>query len=499
MFNKELKTVSLVGVGPGDESLLTLKALECIQNADVLVYDNLINPTVLNKARLDAKLIYAGKISGNHYLTQDEINETISEYAANGEYVVRLKGGDPYIFGRGGEEAEYLIERCIDFEIVHGVSSFYAGLGYAGIPITFRGEATSFHVFTGHKKKGEPLDLDFKNIAKSDGSLVFLMGISNLPLIVNGLLSNGMDPHIGAAVVENGTRYNQRVFRGELCSIEEIAKKENIVSPALIVVGDVCKKDLSFFNKLKLPLSGKNILLTATRTLAEKMAKRFKETGANICEMSLIAIKEIEIEIEREKLLSEINDSTHILFTSSNGVDIFFEQIKRYGIDIRSLYNKKICVIGSGSGEALNKYGVNADFIPSKFYSKSFLDEILPKLDKDSKVLMLRAKIGSDVLPKGLKSAGVAFSDIPVYDTIIDHRKKFELNKDIENFDYVVAASASGAKALVEMIEDKKMLSGKVVAIGPVTTKALVELGIENIITAKRYDVEGIIDAIKKL
>ena len=497
MFNKEVKKVSLVGVGPGDESLLTLKALECIQNADVLVYDNLINPTVLNKARLDTKLIYAGKISGNHYLTQDKINETIAKYAATGEYVVRLKGGDPYIFGRGGEEAEYLIERGIDFEIVHGVSSFYAGLGYAGIPITFRGEATSFHVFTGHKKKGEPLDLDFKNIAKSDGSLVFLMGISNLPLIVNGLLSNGMDPHIGAAVVENGTRYNQRVFRGELCSIEEIAKKENIVSPALIVVGDVCKKDLSFFNKYKLPLSGKNILLTATRTLAEKMATRFKETGANICEMSLIAIKEIEI--EKERLLSEINDSTHILFTSSNGVDIFFEQIKRYGIDIRSLYNKKICVIGSGSGEALNKYGVNADFIPSKFDSKSFLDEILPKLDKDSKVLMLRAKIGSDVLPKGLKSAGIAFSDIPVYDTIIDHRKKFELNKDIENFDYVVAASASGAKALVEMIEDKKMLSGKVVSIGPVTTKALVELGIENIITAKRYDVEGIIDAIKKL
>ena len=497
MFNKEVKKVSLVGVGPGDESLLTLKALECIQNADVLVYDNLINPTVLNKARLDTKLIYAGKISGNHYLTQDKINETIAKYAASGEYVVRLKGGDPYIFGRGGEEAEYLIERCIDFEIVHGVSSFYAGLGYAGIPITFRGEATSFHVFTGHRKKGEPLDLDFKNIAKSDGSLVFLMGISNLPLIVNGLLSNGMDPHIGAAVVENGTRYNQRVFRGELCSIEEIAKKENVVSPALIVVGDVCKKDLSFFNKLKLPLSGKNILLTATRSLAEKMAQRFKETGANICEMSLIAIKEIEI--EREKLLSEINDSTHILFTSSNGVNIFFEQIKRYGIDIRSLYNKKICVIGSGSGEALNKYGVNADFIPSKFDSKSFLDEILPKLDKDSKVLMLRAKIGSDVLPKGLKSAGIAFSDIPVYDTLIDYRKKFELNKGIENFDYVVAASASGAKALVEMIEDKKELSGKVVSIGPVTTKALVELGIENIITAKRYDVEGIIDAIKKL
>ena len=153
MLNEEVKKVSLVGVGPGDEKLLTLKELECIENADVLVYDNLINPTILNKARLTAKLIYAGKISGDHYLTQDEINETVAEHAGAGEYVVRLKGGDPYIFGRGGEEAQYLIERNIDFEIVYGVSSFYAGLGYAGIPVTFRGEATSFHVFTGHKKK----------------------------------------------------------------------------------------------------------------------------------------------------------------------------------------------------------------------------------------------------------------------------------------------------------------------------------------------------------
>jgi len=497
MLNKEVKRVSLVGVGPGDEKLLTLKALECIENADVLVYDNLINPTILNKARLTAKLIYAGKISGDHYLTQDEINETVAEHAGAGEYVVRLKGGDPYIFGRGGEEAQYLIERNIDFEIVHGVSSFYAGLGYAGIPVTFRGEATSFHVFTGHKKKGEVLDLDFKNIVKLDGSLVFLMGISNLSVIVNGLLSNGMNPFTKAAVVENGTRYNQRVFRGELGNMEEIAKKENIVSPALIVVGDVCKKNLSFFNKYRLPLSGKNILLTATRLSAEKMTPRFKEVGANICEMSLIATKEIEI--GKDRLECELNNSTHILFTSSNGVNIFFEQIKKYGIDIRSLYNKKICVIGSGSGEALNKYGVNPDFIPSRFDSKSFLDEILPQLDKSSKVLMLRAKLGSDVLPKGLKSAGICFSDIPIYDTVIDYRKKFELNRNIESFDYVVVASASAAKALVEMIEDNSVLNGRVVSIGPVTTKALLKSNIEKIITAKQYDVEGIIDAIKKL
>lgn len=173
MFDKKINSVSLVGVGPGDEKLLTLRACECIENADVIVYDNLVNPTILNRAKMSAKLIYAGKISGNHYLTQDKINETIAEHALTGEYVVRLKGGDPYIFGRGGEEAEYLLERGIDFEIVHGISSFYAGLGYAGIPVTFRGEAAEFHVFTGHKKQGEELDLNFTNIAKLEGSLVF--------------------------------------------------------------------------------------------------------------------------------------------------------------------------------------------------------------------------------------------------------------------------------------------------------------------------------------
>lgn len=497
MFNKEIKSVSLVGVGPGDEKLLTLRACECIESADVIVYDNLVNPTILNRVKMSAKLIYAGKISGNHYLTQDKINETIAEHALAGEYVVRLKGGDPYIFGRGGEEAEYLLERNIDFEIVHGVSSFYAGLGYAGIPVTFRGEAAEFHVFTGHKKQGEELDLNFKNIARLEGSLVFLMGISNLSLIVQGLLSNGMNPDIGAAVIENGTRYNQRVFRGKLSNIEEISKRENIISPALIVVGDVCKKNLTFFQKHTLPLSGKNILLTATKGLVEKMSPEFKNLGANTCEMSLIATKEIEI--DKSTFVSELEIATHVLFTSSNGVDIFFEKIKSYDIDIRSLCNKKICVIGSGSSEALKKYGINADFVPSKFDSKSFLAEILPKLDKNSRVLMLRAKLGNDNLPRGLREVGIEFSDIPVYDTIIDYRRSFELNKEIKKFDYVVVASASAAKALGEMIEDKSALLNRVVSIGLVTTKALREFGIEELITAKQYDVKGIVDAIKKL
>ena len=497
MFDKEIKSVSLVGVGPGDENLLTLRACECIETADVIVYDNLINPTILNRAKMNAKLIYAGKISGNHYLTQDKINETIVEYALLGEYVVRLKGGDPYIFGRGGEEAEYLLERNIDFEIVHGVSSFYAGLGYAGIPVTFRGEAAEFHVFTGHKKQGEELDLNFENIAKLEGSLVFLMGISNLSLIVQGLLSNGMNKDIGAAVIENGTRYNQRVFRGKLSNIEEIAKIENIISPALIVVGNVCEKNLAFFKKEILPLSGKNILLTATKALVEKMSPEFKKLGANICEMSLIATKEIEI--DKNTFVSELELATHILFTSANGVDIFFEKIKNYDIDVRSLYNKKICVIGSGSSEALKKYGVNADFIPSKFDSKSFVEEILPKLDKNSRVLMLRANLGNDNLPNGLKTAGIEFRDISIYDTIIDYRRSFELNKEIKKFDYVVVASASAAKALYEMIEDKSALLNRVVSIGPVTTKALREFEIEELITAKQYDVKGIVDAIKKL
>lgn len=497
MLNNKTKRVSLVGVGPGDENLLTLKACKCIENADVIIYDNLINPTILNKIKTDARLIYAGKISGDHYMAQDEINESIVENAIAGEYVVRLKGGDPYIFGRGGEEAGYLAEKNIDFEIVPGVSSFYAALDYAGIPVTHRGEAAEFHVFTGHRRDGEPLDLDFGNIAGLQGSLVFLMGISNIELIAEGLLKNNMNPTTKAAIIENGTRFNQRVFRGELFNIAEIAKEKKVVSPAIIAVGKVCEKNFDFFMKDKKDFSGKNILLTATKNLIKKMSPTFKRLGANICEMSLIDIKELEIPLE--KFISELKDATHILFTSANGVDIFFDKIKAVNIDIRSLYNKKICAIGSGSGETLKKYGLNADFIPSKFDSRTFLNEILSELDEQSLVLMLRAKEGSDILPKGLKAAGIAYSDIPIYETVTDYRRKFELNKNISQFDYVVVSSAGAAKALAEMIDDKALLCKKIVSIGPVTTKALRELEINEVTTALEYDVEGIIDAIRKL
>ena len=227
------------------------------------------------------------------------------------------------------------------------------------------------------------------------------------------------------------------------------------------------------------------------------MAPEFKALGANVCEMSLIATKEMEI--ERDKFTLELELATHILLTSANGVDIFFEKIKKYDLDIRSLHNKKICVIGSGSASALKKYGVRADFIPSKFDSRSFLEEMVTELNEKSRVLMLRAKLGNDILPNGLKAAGIKFCDIPIYDTIIDYRRKFELNKEIKNFDYIVLASASAAKALCEIIEDMNALKERVVSIGPMTTKALMEFGIEEVITANQYDVKGIVYAIRKL
>ena len=493
----EVKKVSLVGAGPGDENLLTVKAMHCIENADVIIYDNLINPTILNNVKSDAELIYAGKAAGNHHMSQDEINETIKKYALIGKYVVRLKGGDPYVFGRGAEEAQYLIQNNIDFETVHGVSSFYAALGYAGIPVTHRDCAEAFYVFTGHRKHGENFDLDFKSIAKLSGSLIFLMGLSNIDFIAEGLIKNGMAPDTGAAVVENGTRYNQRVFKAGLIDIAKVVKEKKVISPAVIAVGNVCEKDLTFLMKEKMLLSGKNILLTATKELCDKMAPVFESLGANICKISLIAVKEVEV--KKEVFINELKKSTHILLTSANGVDFFWKKIRELNIDIRSLYDKKICVIGSKSAEELNKYGINADFIPSKFDSKTFLEEISVMLNNKSHVLMLRAKEGNDTLPKGLGEAGIKYSDIPIYETVIDERRKFELNREIKKVDYIVVASGSAARALFKMIDDKEFLREKIISIGPVTTGVIREFGINEKATALKYDVEGIVDVIGKL
>jgi uroporphyrinogen-III C-methyltransferase len=492
-MNSIIKRVSLVGVGPGDEDLLTLKAINCIESGDVIIYDNLINPTILNNIKDNAKLIYAGKIAGSHYLSQGGINEYMKEYALQGKYVVRLKGGDPYIFGRGGEEAEYLLKNHLDFEIVHGVSSFYSALGYAGIPITHRDCNSEFHVFTGHSKNGEP-SLDFKKIAGLSGSLVFLMGLSNIRLIAEELIKNGMSPYTKAAIIENGTRYNQREFRGELGAIAKIAEENTVSSPAIIVIGNVCEKNLHFFFRKGGPLCGKSILLTATKALADRMEPVFKNLGANVCKMSLISVKAVKV--NSKKYLSELNLASHIVFTSASGVEFFWKKNSELNIDIRTLWNKKICVIGSGSSEALKRYGINADFIPSSFDSSTFLKEVKKELDATSHVLMLRAREGNDTLPKGLEAAGISYSDIPLYETTIDHRRKFELNKELKKTDYVVVASGSAANALYEMTDDRTLLNEKVVSIGPVTTKKLRELGINEKTTALKYNVDGIIDAI---
>lgn len=494
-MNSVKNKVSLVGVGPGDENLLTLGALEAIKSGDVIIYDNLINLTILNNIKIDAELVYAGKTAGNHHLPQEKINECMKEYAEAGKYVVRLKGGDPYIFGRGGEEAQYLLENHIEFEIIHGVSSIYAAPGYAGIPITHRDCNSEFHVFTGHTKNGEA-NLDFKKIAGLSGSLVFLMGLSNIRMISEELIKNGMSPYTKAAVIENGTRYNQREFRGELEEIAKITEENAVSSPAIIVIGNVCEKNLHFFYRKERPLFGKNILLTATKTLADKMEPVFKNLGANVCKMSLIAVKAVEA--DSEKYISELDAATHIVFTSASGVEFFLKKNSELNIDIRTLWNKKICVIGSGSSEALKKQGINADFVPSRFDSGTFLKEIKRELDCESHVLMLRAREGNDILPKGLKAAGISYSDIPLYETVIDYRREFELNKELTKIDYVVVASGSAANALNKMVENRALLNEKIVSIGPVTAKRLRELGLNERITALQYNVDGIVNAIIK-
>lgn len=494
-----LKTVSLVGAGPGDGGLLTRKGLECVRKADVLVYDNLIYGSTLNEARLDAELIYAGKRSNNHFMTQDQINACLVEHALQGKYVVRLKGGDPFIFGRGGEEALELKKYGIPFEIVPGVSSSYSVPAYAGIPVTHREAASSFHVITGHESSAKSGSvLDYATLAKEEGTLIFLMGLKNLDKIVENLTANGKDPKTPAAVIQQGTTSRQKRAVSDLAHICEEVKRCGIKTPAITVVGAVAglADSLDWFEKTaEKPLFGTRVLVTGTRYFAQEMEHVLKPLGAETVAVSLIESCPLWGDTQKEAL-EQLGEYQWLVFTSSNGVDIFFEAMRRAGKDLRSLMHMKFAVIGRKTGETLQKHGFSCDFVPSSFSGADLAEEWIPTLEAGARVLLMRAKEGSPVLSRKLKEAGIDFCDVPLYETWVDERRKEELNRIIKEVDYVTIASASTARALCQMLEDKAALTAKVVSIGPYTTKEAQSRGLNVCLEAKEFTSAGIAEEI---
>jgi uroporphyrinogen III methyltransferase/synthase len=497
-----VKPVSLVGAGPGDAGLVTRRALECIRRADVVVYDNLISGSLLNEARLDAELIYVGKRSGSHHMAQEQINEVLAEQAAAGKYVVRLKGGDPFIFGRGGEEALYLRQNGIPFEIVPGVSSSYSVPAYAGIPVTDRSHASSFHVITGHEGgHKETTVLDYETLAREEGTLVFLMGLKNLEEITGQLIAHGKCPDTPAAVISRGTTARQRQVVSDLTHIAAKAREQELPTPAILVVGEVAalQRELAWFGRdaayERLPLAGTRVLVTGTRHMAEELRAQLEPIGAETITVSLIESRPLESE-PLHQALSDLSAYTWLVFTSGNGVELFFEMLQCRKIDLRCLMHLKFACIGKKTASVLEKYGFHCDFTPDNYSSTGLAKQWIPTLKDGDRVLMLRAKEGSPVLPAKLAECGIPYEDIPLYETWVDTRRGEELNRIVREVDYVTLASASAARAFAALLEEKKIAPAKIIAIGPYTAQAAAAAGLQIAAEASEYTAEGIAAAI---
>ena len=484
--------VYLVGAGPGDEGLFTRRGLEVIRTADVVVYDNLASSSLLNEVKDDAELIYAGKRSSHHHLKQYETNQLLIDLALEGKNVVRLKGGDPYIFGRGGEEGQELRAAGVDFEVIPGISSSYSVPAYCGIPVTHRDFASSFHVITGHEgnhKNGESV-LNYEVLAKEEGTLIFLMGLKNLPNIVRELIAGGKNTDTPAGVLQEGTTARQKMATGTLATIVDEVKKQGIQTPAITVVGDVVSlsETLDWYGKK--PLSGKRVLVTGSRSMVDRLSPLLKSEGAEAISFSLIRTEALNTP-DFEQAMDEIGTYSWVIFTSANGVECFFDKLKMLRKDIRDFAHIHFAVIGDGTKKALEDHGIYCDFIPTAYSSKDMANAIVPLLKKEDRVLMLRAEEANQVLPDAIAKAGIDATCISLYHTVVDMRKADELSRLIKSTDYITFASSSAVRAFVSMVDNLDEVQGKYISIGPVTTKTATDLGLQIAREAISYTAKG--------
>ena len=494
--------VYLVGAGPGDYKLLTLKGLECIQVADVIVYDRLVNKNYLKEAKPTCEFIYVGKASNQHTLSQEEINRVIVEQAALGKIVTRLKGGDPYVFGRGGEEGEALREKGIEFEVVPGITSAIGGLCYAGIPITHRDYASSFHVVTGHLRADDKSnsDLNWNALAHVNGTLVFLMGVSNLKQISEQLIKEGKCKKTPVALISWATYFSQKVIVSTLEEVYEVAQKEEIKPPTLIVVGSVVnlRETLNFFENK--PLFGKNIMVTRSRTQNSSLVEKISDLGGNPIEIPTIKIEKFQSNKELQEAIQQLNKYTYLVLTSQNAADIFFNQLDELGLDARALAHLKICAIGSSTAKAMKVRGIRADFIPKEFVSESLYETLAPHLTPQDNILIPRAKNARDFLVTQLKEI-CSVHEIHTYESVIDFNQKTELLEILtqEKVDYITFASSSSVKNFVQLIGNENLNQLKqcqLISIGPVTSSALCEAGLTVYKEAKQATIDGLLDVM---
>jgi uroporphyrinogen III methyltransferase/synthase len=478
--------VYLVGAGPGDPGLMTRRSLELIAGADAVLYDRLIPAGALEGASPDAELRYVGKEPGRPAVEQDEINAQLVELGLAGRRVVRLKGGDPFVFGRGGEEAEALAAAGVPFEVVPGVTAGVAATAYAGIPVTHRDGASAVAFVTGHEdpaKDGSALD--WEALARFPGTLVFYMGIKNLPLIAERLTAAGRDPAQPAAVVARGTLAGQRTVAGTLADIAERVAEAGVRPPAITVIGPVAglRDTLGWLEQR--PLHGEVVAVTRARAQASGLAGRLRELGADVVETPAIRIEPRTVD------LPDPADYALICFTSPNGVRLFFDALDG---DARRLAGTRIAAIGPGTVEALRQAGLDADVVPERFVAEGLLEALEGEPLEGSRVLVARAAEARDTLPDGLRERGAEVDVVALYDTVAEPLSEEQIEA-LEAATYVTFTSSSTVRFFLD--GGGHVPSGaRVVSIGPVTGDTLREHGIEPDVEAQRHDIDGLVDAL---
>lgn len=495
-------TVYLIGAGPGDPGLFTLRGKELLSACDVVIYDYLANPELLSLARPDAEIIYVGKKGGDHTLPQAEITRLLIETARRGKSVARLKGGDPYMFGRGAEEAEELAAENIDFEVVPGISSALAATAYAGIPLTHRAYASSVMLATGHEDPGKKASAhNWEAMAASNSTLVFFMGMKNLPLIAAKLIAAGLAPQTPAALVQWGTTPHHRSLVASLETLHEKAIEKGFSAPCLIIVGEVARLHdrLAWFEKK--PLLGKGIVVTRSREQNSLIAEHLSRLGAKIYEYPAIRVEPCREYAPIHEAIHRIHEYDWIIFTSANSVRFFWEHLDLLGLDSRALGMAKAAAVGPATAEALKVRGIRADYLPPRFVAESLAQGLLSQGMQGKNILIPRASSARTILPDALTAAGARVDAVTVYDTLPEVNGRQDLINHLQagEIQALSFASSSAVKNFLSVIPPeilRQFPALRFACIGPVTAETLEQHGLPCHIMPEAHTIPALVEAI---
>ncbi len=498
-------TVYLVGAGPGDPGLLTIKGKECLSEADVIIYDYLANPSFLDYGREGVEVIYVGKKAGSHTMGQEEINALIVDRAKSGKTVVRLKGGDPFIFGRGGEEAQELAKAGVRFEIVPGVTSAISVPAYAGIPLTHRDYTTTVAFVTGHEDPlKEKSTIAWDKLATGAGTLVFLMGVGNLPQIAESLMNHGRSPNTPVAVIRRGASAEQATWVGNLANIGRIAEENRIRPPAIIVVGDVVRlrEELNWFETK--PLFGKRIVVTRAREQASDFRRMLETLGAETIEFPTIEVRPPESWVPLDRAIEKLAEYDWLIFTSVNGVKFFLDRLQASGKDTRDLKGIRIGVIGPKTGEMWERMGIRPDLMPGEYRAEAVVDAFKQVGIKGAKILIPRAARAREVLPDDLRKAGAQVDVVHAYQTVSPDHDTGSVRELLMkgSIDMVTFTSSSTVINFVKVFEAdgtllQEWMNGVAVAcIGPITAKTAERKSLQVSVIPPHYTIESLVEEI---